>query len=45
MEQRDHDLLFRWFASLAMDAPIWDVTVFTRKRERRLAGGIVAKFL
>lgn len=26
MEQMDYNLLFRWFAGLAMDAPIWDVT-------------------
>jgi len=29
MEQLDYNLLFRWFVGLAMDAPIWDVTVFT----------------
>jgi hypothetical protein len=28
-----------------MDAPIWDVTVFTKNRERLLAGDIAAKFL
>lgn len=45
MEQMDYDLLFRWFVGLAMDAPIWDVTVFTKNRERLLAGDIAAKFL
>jgi transposase len=45
MKQIDYNLLFRWFIGLAMDAPIWDVTVFTRNRERLLAGDIAAKFL
>jgi len=27
MEQMDYNLLSCWFVSLAMDAPIWDVTV------------------
>jgi transposase len=44
MEQLDYNLLFRWFVGLAMDAPIWDVTVFTKNRERLLAGDIAAKF-
>jgi transposase len=45
MEQMDYILLFRWFVGLSMDAPIWDVTVFTKNRERLLAGDIAAKFL
>ncbi|MGZ0075251.1 IS5 family transposase (plasmid) [Sphingobium limneticum] len=45
MEQMDYNLLFRWFVGLAMDAPIWDVTVFTKNRERLLAGDIAARFL
>jgi transposase len=45
MEQLDYNLLFRWFVGLAMDAPIWDVTVFTKNRERLLAGDIAARFL
>ena len=45
MEQMDYNLLFRWFVGLAMDAPIWDVTVFTKNRERLLAGDVAAKFL
>ncbi|MGV1848020.1 transposase, partial [Rhizobium sp. L74/93] len=45
MEQMDYNLLFRWFVGLSMDAPIWDVTVFTKNRERLLAGDIAAKFL
>jgi transposase len=45
MEQMDYNLLFRWFVGLAMDAPIWDVTVFTKNRERLLAGDIAARLL
>ncbi|TWB12259.1 IS4 family transposase [Nitrospirillum amazonense] len=45
MEQMDYNLLFRWFAGLAMDAAIWDVTVFTKNRERLLSGDVAAKFL
>jgi transposase len=28
-----------------MDAPVWDVTVFTKNRERLLAGNIAIEFL
>jgi transposase len=45
MEQMDYNLLFRWFVGLGMDAPIWDVTVFTKNRERLLAGDVAAQFL
>lgn len=45
MEQLDYNLLFRWFVGLSMDAPVWDVTVFTKNRERLVAGDIAAKLL
>jgi transposase len=45
MEQLDYNLLFRWFVGLSMDAAVWDVTVFTKNRERLLAGEIAAKFM
>jgi transposase len=44
MEQLDYNLLFRWFVGLAMDAPIWNVTVFTKNRDRLLDGEVAAKF-
>jgi transposase len=44
MEQLDYNLLFRWFVGLAMDAPIWDVTVFTKNRDRFLEGEVAAHF-
>jgi transposase len=40
MEQLDYNLLFRWFVGLSMDDAIWDVTVFTKNRERLLKGKI-----
>ena len=44
MEQLDYNLLFRWFVGLNMDEAVWDVTVFTKNRERLLAGEISQKF-
>src|ERR1700751_4757914 len=44
MEQLDYNLLFRWFAGLNMDDAIWDVTVFTKNRERLLDGDIAEAF-
>jgi transposase len=45
MEQLDYNLMFRWFVGLSMDAAIWDVTVFTKNRDRLLAGDIAARFM
>src|SRR5260370_8617150 len=44
IEQLDYSLLFRWFVGLNMDDPIWDVTVFTKNRQRLLAGYIADAF-
>jgi transposase len=44
MEQLDYSLLFRWFAGLNMDDPIWDVTVFTKNRQRLLGDDIAGAF-
>ncbi len=38
MERMNYDLLFRWFVGLEMDDPVWDATVFTKNRERLIAG-------
>src|SRR6185312_15077782 len=45
MEQLNYNLLFRWFVGLAMDAPVWDATVFTKNRDRLLEGAVASKFL
>ena len=44
MGQLDYNLLFRWFVGLNLDDPIWDVTVFTKNRERLLEGDIAQAF-
>ena len=44
MEQLDYNLLFRWFVGLNMDDAVWDPTVFTKNRERLLAGDIAEAF-
>src|SRR4030088_2731423 len=38
MEQIDYNLLYRWFVGLNPDDPVWDVTVFTKNRERLMRG-------
>jgi transposase len=45
MEQMDYNLLFRWFVGLEMDDPIWDVTVFTKNRERLIEGAVSQRLL
>src|SRR4051794_31834590 len=45
MEQVTYNMLFRWFIGLSMDAPVWDVTVFTKNRERLLEGDLAVSFL
>ena len=44
MEQLEYNLLFRWFVGLGMDGKVWDVTVFTKNRDRLLEGDIAQKF-
>jgi transposase len=45
MEQLNYNLLFRWFVGLEMDDPVWDVTVFTKNRERLIAGEVSQRLL
>lgn len=44
MEQLEYNLLFRWFVGLEMDDRVWDVTVFTKNRNRLLEGEIAEHF-
>jgi transposase len=44
MEEMNYNLLFRWFVGLEMDDEVWDVTVFTKNRERLIAGAVAQKF-
>src|ERR1035441_1188624 len=45
MEQMNYNLLFRWFVGLEMDDAVSDVTVFTKNRERLIAGAISQQLL
>ena len=45
MEQMDYNLLFRWFVGLEMDDAVWDVTVFTKNRERLIDGAVSQRLL
>jgi transposase len=44
MEELNYNLLFRWFVGLNVDDKVWDVTVFTKNRERLLEGNIADVF-
>ena len=45
IEQLDYNLLFRWFVGLEMDDEVWDVTVFTKNRERLIGGAVSQELL
>jgi len=44
MEQLEYNLLFRWFVGLNLDDTVWDVTVFTKNRERLLKADVAKHF-
>src|SRR5712671_1341865 len=44
MEELDYSLLFRWFVGLAIDDEVWDATVFSKNRDRLIAGEIASRF-
>lgn len=44
MEQMEYNLLFRWFVGLNMDEAVWDVTVFTKNRDRLLEAEVARQF-
>jgi transposase len=44
MEQLDYNFLFRWFVGLSIEDPVWDVTVFTKNRNRLLKGKVADAF-
>ena len=45
MEEVDYSMLFRWFVGMNLDEPVWDVTVFTKNRDRLLEGDVAREFL
>ena len=44
MEELDYSLLFRWFVGLGIDDAVWDATVFSKNRDRLIAGEIAGRF-
>src|SRR5580658_992382 len=44
MEQMEYNLLFRWFVGLSANEPVWHPTVFTKNRDRLLAGAVAGEF-
>lgn len=45
MEQLAYNMLFRWFVGMSMDEEVWNHSVFSKNRERLLAGDIAGEFL
>lgn len=45
MEEIDYSVLYRWFVGMSLDEPVWDVTVFTKNRDRLLDGDVAREFL
>jgi transposase len=44
MEQLEYNLLFRWFVGLNMDESVWVPTVFSKNRDRLMAGDVAERF-
>jgi transposase len=44
MEQLNYNLLYRWFVGLNMDEGVWDVTVYTKNRDRLLKADVAKQF-
>jgi transposase len=44
MEQLEYNLLFRWFVGLPMDDAVWPPAVFSKNRDRLLAGDVAEEF-
>lgn len=44
IEQLDYNLLYRWFVGLTPDDAVWVPTVFTKNRDRLLAGDVAEAF-
>jgi len=44
VEELDYNLLYRWFVGLEIDDRVWDVTVYTKNRDRLLNQEVVQSF-
>ena len=45
MQRIKYALLFRWFVGLGIDEQEWDATVFTKNRDRLMAGEVAQRLL
>ena len=45
MEEIDYSILFRWFVGMNLDDRVWDVTTFSKNRERLLEADVAKLFL
>ena len=45
VEEIDYSVLYRWFVGMNLDEEVWDVTVFTKNRDRLLEGDVAREFL
>jgi len=45
VEQLRYNLLYRWFVGLSLNEEVWHATVFTKNRDRLLAGEVARQFL
>ena len=45
MEQRDRNLLFRWFVGLSRDGSVWNAGMFSKNRDRLLDGDVAQRLL
>lgn len=44
MEELEYNLLYRWFVGLGQDEAVWDVTTFSKNRERFIDGEVARRF-
>lgn len=44
MEQMQYNLLYRWFVGIALDASVWDHSVFAKNRERLMNHDVIEIF-
>jgi len=45
VEQLRYNLLYRWFVGLSLNEEVWHATVFSKNRDRLLAGEVARQFL
>ncbi len=45
MDRIEFDMLFRWFAGLGIDDPVWDPSTFFKNRDRLLTADVAQGFL